>query len=238
MANDNVRLGEGEIAGKAVYAARDFKKGEVVIAFQLQPLTYAEYKALPASEQYFTHTVNGQIVLYPEPARYVSHSENPNVVNDHARQADVALRDIRAGELICVDARQDDVPVLKKLDAVLVKVPSIEEGLEFYRMQLGQITRWKKQDMAAVRLGDADLVLSTKLDPETDMLVESVAHAVEVFVKAGGSVVVQPEDIDVGMMAVVQDPFGNRFTLIDLSKGTYQMNEAHEIIGIEGSAAK
>ncbi len=228
----DIRIGEGKIQGKAAYAARDFKKGETVMKLNLKPLSYADYKALRKSEQYFTHTVRGQIMLYPEPARYVSHSENPNVVNDHAQQANVAIRDIKTGELITVDAREDDVPIFKKLDAVLVKVPSIEEGLEFYRTQLGQITLWKKQDMAAVKLGDAELVLSTKLNPEIDMLVASVPQAVAVFIKAGGEVVVGPEDIDVGVMAVVKDPFGNHFTLVDLSKGTYQTNEAHEIISV------
>lgn len=128
--------------------------------------------------------------------------------------------------------REDNVPLLKKLDAVLVKVPSIEEGLAFYHMQLGQVTKWKKQDMAAVKLGNAELVLSTKLDPEVDLLVESVSQAIKIFAAAGGSVLVGPEDIDVGMMAVVKDPFGNKLTLVDLSKGIYQTNEAHEITGI------
>ncbi len=230
--NENVTIREDEVAGKAVYAARDFKKGEIVIKYELQNLSFAEYQSLPETEQYYTHNVNGQIVLYPEPARYITHSENPNIINDHTQQANIAQRDISAGELITINAREDDVPVLKKLDAVLVKVPSISEGLGFYRMQLGQITKWKKEDMAAVKLGDAELVLSTKLNPEIDMLVESVSEAVEVFTKAGGSVLVKPEAIDVGMMAVVQDPFGNTFTLVDLSKGEYQTNEAHEIIGL------
>ena len=71
----------------------------------------------------------------------------------------VALRDIEKGELITVDAQYDDVPVLKKIDAVLVKVPSIEKGLDFYREQLGMRTAWKTEDIAAVRLGDGNLVL-------------------------------------------------------------------------------
>lgn len=60
--------------------------------------------------------------------------------------------------------------------------------------------------------------MSTKLDPETDILVEPVDHAVAVFKKAGGKTITPPEDVAVGKAAVVEDPFGNKLTLVDLSK--------------------
>lgn len=222
------------MSGKGVYAARDFKKGEVAVRYELKPLSFQELKVLSPEDYAATHNVNGQIYLYPEPARYVSHSEDPNVRNDHEQQADIALRDIKAGELITVDTRYDDVPVLKKVDAVIVKVPSIEEGLDFYREQLGMQTVWKKEDMAAVRLGESELVLSTQLDPETDLLVESVEQAITVFEAAGGKVVVPPEDISVGKMTVVEDPFGNKLTLVDLSKGLYKTDMSGNVTGVAG----
>lgn len=220
------------MSGKGLYAARNFKKGEVVIKYALKPLTFKELKALPPEDYAATHNVNGQIFLYPEPVRYVSHSETPNVKNDHEQQADIALQDIKVGELITVNARFDDVPILKKVDAVLVKVPSIEQGLDFYREQLGMQTRWKKEDMAAVYLGDTELVLSTKLNPETDFLVDSVEHAVGVFERAGGKIVVAPEDLPVGKVAVVEDPFGNKLTLVDLSKGEFETDASGNVIGV------
>lgn len=232
---NDVTIGEGSMSGKGLYATRDFRKGEVVIKYELKPITFKELKALAAEDYAATHSVNGQIYLYPEPVRYVNHSEDPNVKNDHEKQADIALRDINAGELITVDARYDDVPLLKKVDAVLVKVSSIQEGLDFYREQLGMQTVWKKEDMAAVRLGDSELVLSTKLNPETDFLVDSVERAVEVFKNAGGKVMVQPEDIPVGKVAVVEDPFGNKLTLVDLSKGQYETDKSGSITSVKGS---
>lgn len=236
MNNVGVTIGKGIMSGKGLYAARDFKKGETVITYELKPLTFTELKALPPEEYAATHNVNGQLYLYPEPARYVSHSETPNVRNDHEQQADIALRDIKVGELITVDARYDDVPLLKKIDAVLVKVPSIQEGLDFYREQLGLQTIWKKDDMAAVRLGESELVLTTKLDPETDFLVESVVHAVKVFEKAGGKIILPPEDISVGKVAIVKDPFGNKLTLVDVSKGKYETNSSGTIPSISPKA--
>ena len=232
MSNTDVTISHGPTPGKGLYAARDFKEGEVVITYELKPLTFAELKALPPEDYAATHNVNGQIYLYSEPARYVSHSETPNVRNDHVQQADIALRDIKKGELITVDARYDDVPVLKKINAVLVKVPSTQEGLDFYREQLGLQTFWKKEDIASVRLGDGQLVMSTTLDPETSILVESVEHAAEVFERAGGKIVSPPEDIDVGRVVVVEDAFGNRLTLVDFSKGFYTMDEAGNVTGV------
>lgn len=220
------------MGGKGLYAARDFKKGEVVIRYKLKPISFKELKALSPEDYAATHNVNGQIYLYPEPVRYVNHSENPNVKNDHEQQANIALKDIKAGELITVDARYDDVPVLKKINAVLVKVPSIQEGLDFYREQLGLQTFWKKDDIAAVRLGDSQLVLSTTFDPETNILVESAQHAADVFVKAGGKIVSPPEDIPVGKLVVVEDAFGNRLTLLDFSKGFYTMDESGNVTGV------
>jgi predicted enzyme related to lactoylglutathione lyase len=210
-----VIIGKGNMSGKGLYAARDFKKNEVVISYELKPITFRELKVLSPEDYAATHNVNGQIYLYPEPARYVSHSENPNVRNDHGQHADIALRDIKKGELITVDARLDDVPVLKKIDAILINVPSIERGLDFYREQLGLQMVWREEDMAAVRLGDAEFVLSTRLDPGTVFLVDSVEHAVTIFENAGGKVVAPPADMPVGKVAVMEDPFGNRLTLVD-----------------------
>jgi predicted enzyme related to lactoylglutathione lyase len=232
MMNNDVTIGEGTMSGKGLYAARDFNKGEVVVKYELKPLTFMELKALPPEDYAATHNVNGQIYLYPEPVRYVSHSEDPNVRNDHERQADIALRDIKAGELITVDARYDDVPVLKKINAVLVKVPSIREGLDFYREQLGLQTFWKKEDIASVRLGDGQLVMSTTLDPETNILVESAEHAASVFEKAGGKIISPPEDIDVGKLVIVEDAFGNQLTLVDFSKGFYATDAPGNVTGV------
>jgi len=229
----DVTIGKGNLAGKGVYAARDFGRGEVVLKYDLKPITFQELKELSKVDYLATHNENGQIYLYPEPARFVNHSEDPNVRNDHKARADIAIKDINKGEAITVDASNDDIPLLKKVDAVLVKVPSIEEGLDFYREQLGMQTRWKKDNMAAVKLGDSELVLSTEFDPETDFLVESVEYAVEVIVNAGGKVVVVPEDIPVGRVAVVEDPFGNKLTLVDLSKGLYQTDDSGNVTGVE-----
>lgn len=108
----DVTIGKGRLAGKGVYANRDFKKDEVVIQYHLKPLTNEEYKKLPAKEKMFTHLHGTIRQLYSEPERYVNHSENPNTYHrakSFKNQADVALRNIKKGEMITGDATKDDI---------------------------------------------------------------------------------------------------------------------------------
>jgi hypothetical protein len=107
--NDGVVIGSGDLAGKGVYAGRDFKKGEIVVKYHLTALTKEAFDRLPESEKMFTHEHCGVMNLYAEPERYVNHSDTPNTYFDHAAQADVALRDITKGEPITTDATKDDV---------------------------------------------------------------------------------------------------------------------------------
>jgi len=105
----DVVIGEGNLAGKGVYAGRNFEPEETVIQYTLVPLTQEQFDALPESEKMFTHVQNGQIHLYSEPERYVNHSDNPNTYQDHNGQRDVALRRIVMGEAITTDATKDDI---------------------------------------------------------------------------------------------------------------------------------
>lgn len=100
----DVFIGKGKLAGKGVYAARDFKKGELVKQWDLIPLTQTEFNALPKSEHVFVHTFNGQLFLFPEPSRYTNHSEAPTVRSDFERRCDYAIRDIKKGEPITINA--------------------------------------------------------------------------------------------------------------------------------------
>jgi SET domain-containing protein len=107
---NKVRIGTGNLAGKGVYAAKNFKKGETVIQYHLQSLTPQEFEALAPSEKKFVHTHREAIHLYSEPERYVNHSDDPNTYQDLENFRDVALRDIVKGEMITTDATKDDVP--------------------------------------------------------------------------------------------------------------------------------
>lgn len=105
----DVIIGKGNLSGKGVYANRDFKKGDVVIKYNLAPLTSEEYQNLPESEKEYTHTHWGVTYLYSEPERYVNHSADPNTHQDLLSKCDKACRDIQKGEMITTDATKDDI---------------------------------------------------------------------------------------------------------------------------------
>jgi len=106
---NDVYIGKGKLSGKGVYAARDFKAGEVVIQYHLQALSKDEYKKLSRGERQFTHSHWGTIYLYAEPERYVNHSNNPNTYQDLLKKQDIALRNIKKDEEITGDATKDDI---------------------------------------------------------------------------------------------------------------------------------
>jgi|SRR3989338_1984967 len=94
---------------KGVFANRDFKKGEVVVRYNLIPLSKEEFQKLRESERQFTHKHFGKIYLYPPPARYVNHSSNPNTIQNLKKGCDIANRKIKKDEEITTDATKDDI---------------------------------------------------------------------------------------------------------------------------------
>ncbi len=93
---------------KGVFANRDFKKGEVVIKYNLKALTIKEFQNLPEDEREFVHSHNGVLYLYSIPERYVNHSSSSNTYQDLKNKCDIALRDIKKDEEITTDATKDD----------------------------------------------------------------------------------------------------------------------------------
>lgn len=125
-------------------------------------------------------------------------------------------------------------PLVKKVDAVVVRVPSLEEGLAFYRDRLGHGLIWCADGRAGLALRDSDteLVIATDLGPETDLMVDAVDVAVADIVQAGGRVQLEPVDIPIGRVAAVLDPFGNRLVLLDNSKGILATDEEGNVTGV------
>jgi predicted enzyme related to lactoylglutathione lyase len=127
-------------------------------------------------------------------------------------------------------------PVLRLVDAVTIPVPDLDEGLRFYRDQLGHQLLWRNDTIgqAGLLLPDSttEIVLSTEVGYAPTWLVPSLDEALDRITAAGGRVVDQPRTIPVGRLAVVADPFGNRLALIDLSEGRYVTNAAQEVTGV------
>lgn len=98
-----------KIHGKGVFAARYFKKGEIVIKWDTShTLTTGEVKKLKASEKKYVAYLNGKYILMQPPARYVNHSCNANT---HAHNfCDIANRDIKKSEEITSDYSKTETP--------------------------------------------------------------------------------------------------------------------------------
>jgi hypothetical protein len=68
-------------------------------------------------------------------------------------------------------------------------------------------------------------------------LVTSVSEAVERILEAGGKVILEPTQIPVGRLAVVNDPCGNALVLLDLSAGRYLTDVDGRVLGVQPRAA-
>ncbi|TDC57060.1 bleomycin resistance protein, partial [Jiangella ureilytica] len=132
-------------------------------------------------------------------------------------------------------------PVLRAVDAVVVRVPDLDAGLAFYRDRLGHELLWRHDAIgqAGLRLpgGESELVLATDVPPGPAWLVDAVEPAVARVVAAGGRVVSPPADVPVGRVAVVEDVFGNALVLIDLSRGRYRTDADGRVTGVTPAPA-
>jgi predicted enzyme related to lactoylglutathione lyase len=125
-------------------------------------------------------------------------------------------------------------PLFRKIDCLRLYVPDLDAALAFYRDRLGHALIWRNETAAGVRLpdDDAELVLQTERnESETDLLVESVPEAVARFMNAGGRVLVEPFEIQIGKCAVLQDPFGNVLVILDAGKGLLITDADGNILG-------
>lgn len=117
-----------------------------------------------------------------------------------------------------------------------VPVPDLERGLSFYRDVLGHEVIWRSEALGQVGLrlpnSATEIVLARTLTYEPAWKVSSAEAAAEVFVANGGRVVAGPDDIPIGRVVVVEDPFGNMLVLLDSSKGTYQTDSWGNVIGV------
>jgi predicted enzyme related to lactoylglutathione lyase len=127
--------------------------------------------------------------------------------------------------------------VLVDVDAVMLAVPDLDEGVRVYRDALGHQLLWRNDATGQAGLrtarGGAEIVLTTRESSAPNWLVRSADEAAAAFVRVGGRVIAEPIDIPVGRVAVVADPFGNVLVLVDLTKGTYAVDEWGHVTGVE-----
>ncbi len=97
----DVTVKPSPVHGLGVFAAKDFRKGETILQWRPRSLSRAEYEALSPAERDYVDIEKGEILLMNPPERYVNHSCDPNL--RPGVRADIAARDIKAGEELTTD---------------------------------------------------------------------------------------------------------------------------------------
>ena len=116
--------------------------------------------------------------------------------------------------------------MLRKIDCVMIFVNDLAQAVDFYANVFGLKPVWQDDTRGQAGLlfpeSDAEIVLHT--DPgipgrvEVHYLVDNVAAAVQKYAEQGCKVLAEPFEIRIGQCAVIQDPFGTRLCILDMSK--------------------
>jgi SET domain-containing protein len=97
----DVRVKKSKIEGRGVFAARDFKKDEIVLTWHPKSLTKFEFDNLSDSESRYRHKEGDSYSIMQPPERYVNHSCDPNTKPNDS--SDIAIRDIEQDEDVTSD---------------------------------------------------------------------------------------------------------------------------------------
>jgi len=124
-------------------------------------------------------------------------------------------------------------PLSRRVDCLSIPVPDVDAALAFYSTNLGHELIWRSGKAAGLKLpgSNAELVLHRGDRPmETDLVVDSVPEALARFTSAGGKVLKGPFEIQIGLRAVVADPWDNALVILDTSKGTLRVDKNKHVI--------
>ncbi len=130
--------------------------------------------------------------------------------------------------------KKTEKPLFKCVDCLRIYIPNLDDGLKFYREELGLQVIWKTESAIGLGMGDekTEVVLQNEDEwQEVDIKVDSVIDSVERIKNAGGEIVHGPFDIKIGKCAVIKDPWGNQYVILDDSKGTFITDSDGNIIG-------
>lgn len=115
--------------------------------------------------------------------------------------------------------------VLRKIDCVMIRVDDLDRAVTYYTSVFGLRRAWTRHSQVGLKLPetDAEIVLHTEDDlpsrVEVHYLVDDVEQAVAHVLANGCRVLVEPFDIEIGKCAVIEDPFGTRLNILDMTKG-------------------
>jgi SET domain-containing protein len=103
----DVVVKKSKIHGNGVFAARDFKKGEIVLRWNPKYLPLSEKDNFSETEKQYIYILEDKIRVMQEPEKFVNHSCDNNTYV--ANECDVALQDIKEGEEITANYDNDGI---------------------------------------------------------------------------------------------------------------------------------
>lgn len=115
--------------------------------------------------------------------------------------------------------------MLKKIDCVMIQVEDVKAAMTYYADVFGLQPVWWDESSAGLVFpeSDTEIVVHCRSDIpsriEVNYLVENVISAVQTFETKGCRTLVDAFDIAIGKCAVIEDPFGTRLCILDMTKG-------------------
>ena len=123
--------------------------------------------------------------------------------------------------------------MLRKIDCIMIRVDDVNTAAAYYARVFGLQPQWSGDDSIGLLFPESDTEIVLHNDPdipsaiEVYYLVDDVVAAVASYAASGCQVLVQPFDITIGKCAVIQDPFGTRLCILDMTKGARPLNLAN-----------
>ncbi len=120
--------------------------------------------------------------------------------------------------------------MLRKIDCIMIRVDDIQAAAAYYAKVFGLRPLWSGDDAIGLAFLETDAEIVLHNDPEipspveVHYLVDDVVATVAYYETQGCSILVAPFDITIGKCAVIQDPFGIRLCILDLTKGLRPLN--------------
>jgi predicted enzyme related to lactoylglutathione lyase len=124
--------------------------------------------------------------------------------------------------------------LFQNIDCIQLYIPDLNEGINYYCNNLGLKIIWRTDSSIGLGMnkGITELVIQNERKyQEIDIKVDSVIDSIDIIKKAGGSIISGPFEIKIGNCAVVKDPWGNQYVILDSTKGTFLTNEDGFVIG-------
>ena len=118
--------------------------------------------------------------------------------------------------------------IFKNIDCIELYVTDINEGIQYYCDSMGLKLLWRNEDMVGLGMENdiTEIVLqSQRKQVLVDIKVESVDESIEKIKEAGGTVEYGPFDVPIGRCAVILDKWGNKYVILDMTKGRYVTDE-------------